>query len=155
MRSILSSAPACLKVIVTVRDVKPRLVEEADSLGIKVVRWEREIISSLISFIQNFPFLVPKNNLSTFPFLSHESFPFFVSLIISALSLSRPQNQSQNFPFLVPGSLRWRSLERCTSGRRCHPCQTRQPPSASPGGFNLKSPFVLVRTPNIDTIEAL
>ena len=38
LRSILSSAPACLKVIVTVRDVKPRLVEEADSLGIKVVR---------------------------------------------------------------------------------------------------------------------
>ena len=37
LRSILSSAPACLKVIVTVRDVKPRLVEEADSLGIKVV----------------------------------------------------------------------------------------------------------------------
>jgi len=39
LRSILSSAPACLKVIVTVRDVKPRLVEEADSLGIKVVRF--------------------------------------------------------------------------------------------------------------------
>ena len=39
LRSILSSAPACLKVIVTVRDVKPRLVEEADTLGIKVVRY--------------------------------------------------------------------------------------------------------------------
>jgi long-subunit acyl-CoA synthetase (AMP-forming) len=50
VRSILSSAPACLKVtipplpslglqvIVTVRDVKPRLVAEADSLGLKVVR---------------------------------------------------------------------------------------------------------------------
>lgn len=39
VRSILSSAPACLKVIVTVRDVKPRLVAEADSLGLKVVRF--------------------------------------------------------------------------------------------------------------------
>jgi len=39
VRSILTSAPSCLKVIVTVRDVKPRLVEEADSLGLKVVRF--------------------------------------------------------------------------------------------------------------------
>ena len=59
-------------------------------------------------------------------------FLFLSQKTISALSLSHPinnfsnfplsfQNQSQNFPFLVPGSLRWRSLERCTSGRRCHP----------------------------------
>lgn len=39
VRNTLSSAPACLKVIVTVRDVKPRLVEEAGGLGIKVVRF--------------------------------------------------------------------------------------------------------------------
>ena len=84
-----------------------------------------------------------------------QHFTFLVPLTISALSLSRPQNQSQNFPFLVPGSRRWRSLERCTSGRRCHPCQTQQPPSASPGGFNLKSSFLLGRTSNIDRIEPL
>ena len=47
LRSILSSAPACLKVIVTVRDVKPRLVEEADSLGIKVVRYVKGEILNL------------------------------------------------------------------------------------------------------------
>ena len=93
-------------------------------------------------------------------------FLFLSQKTISELSLSRPiynfstfpfssQNQSQNFPFHVPGSPRLRSLERCTSGRRCHPCPTQQPPSASPGGCNLKSPFVLGRTPNIDTIEAL
>jgi len=39
VRNILSSAPPCLKVIVTVRDVKPRLVEEAGTLGLKVVRF--------------------------------------------------------------------------------------------------------------------
>ena len=40
VRNILDSSQPCLKVIVTVRDVKPRLVEEADSLSIKIVRFE-------------------------------------------------------------------------------------------------------------------
>ena len=40
VRNILDSSQPCLKVIVTVRDVKPKLVEEADSLGIKIVRFE-------------------------------------------------------------------------------------------------------------------
>ena len=40
VRNILDSSQPCLKVIVTVRDVQPRLVEEADSLGIKIVRFE-------------------------------------------------------------------------------------------------------------------
>ena len=40
VKNILDSAPPCLKVIVTVRDVKPRMVQEADSLGIKIVRFQ-------------------------------------------------------------------------------------------------------------------
>ena len=36
--NILNSAPPCLKVIVTIKDVKPRIVEEASSLGLKIVR---------------------------------------------------------------------------------------------------------------------
>ena len=39
VRNVLDSAQDCLKVIVTVKDVQPRLVEEADSLGIKIVRF--------------------------------------------------------------------------------------------------------------------
>ena len=39
VRNVLESAQDCLKVIVTVKDVQPRLVEEADSLGIKIVRF--------------------------------------------------------------------------------------------------------------------
>lgn len=34
-----SSPPPCLKVVITVRDIRPRLVEEADARGIKVVRF--------------------------------------------------------------------------------------------------------------------
>ena len=37
--NILTSAPPCLKVIVTIKDVKPRIVEEATSLGLKIVRF--------------------------------------------------------------------------------------------------------------------
>ena len=37
--NILNSAPPCLKVIVTIKDVKPRIVEEATSLGLKIVRF--------------------------------------------------------------------------------------------------------------------
>jgi len=40
VRNVLDSAQVCLKVIVTVKDVNPRLVEEADSLGIKIVRFD-------------------------------------------------------------------------------------------------------------------
>ena len=36
--NILNSAPPCLKVIVTIKDIKPRLVEEATNLGLKIVR---------------------------------------------------------------------------------------------------------------------
>jgi len=39
VRNILDSTQECLKVIVTVQDVNPRLVEEADNLGIKIVRF--------------------------------------------------------------------------------------------------------------------
>ena len=39
VRNILDSAQDSLKVIVTVVDVSPRLVEEADGLGIKIVRF--------------------------------------------------------------------------------------------------------------------
>ena len=39
VRNILDSAQESLKVIVTVVDVSPRLVEEADGLGIKIVRF--------------------------------------------------------------------------------------------------------------------
>ena len=39
VRNILDSAQDSLKVIVTVNDVNPRLVEEADGLGIKIVRF--------------------------------------------------------------------------------------------------------------------
>ena len=38
--NILNSAPPCLKVIVTIKDVKPRIVEEATSLGLKIVRFQ-------------------------------------------------------------------------------------------------------------------
>ena len=40
VKNILDSAQACLKVIVTVEDINPRLVEEADGLGIKIVRFQ-------------------------------------------------------------------------------------------------------------------
>ena len=39
LTNILNSAPPCLKVIVTIKDVKPRIVEEATSLGLKIVRF--------------------------------------------------------------------------------------------------------------------
>jgi len=39
VKHILDSAPPCLKVIVTVRDIRPKMVEEADSLDIKIVRF--------------------------------------------------------------------------------------------------------------------
>ena len=39
VKNILDSAPPCLKVIVTVRDIRPKMVEEADSLDIKIVRF--------------------------------------------------------------------------------------------------------------------
>merc|ERR1712013_364281 len=39
VKNILDSAPPCLKVIVTVKDVRPKMVEEADSLDIKIVRF--------------------------------------------------------------------------------------------------------------------
>ena len=37
--NILNSAPPCLKVIVTIKDVKPRIVEEATNLGLSIVRF--------------------------------------------------------------------------------------------------------------------
>jgi len=40
VRAVLASSPPCLKLIVTVRDARPAAVEEADSLGVKVVRFE-------------------------------------------------------------------------------------------------------------------
>ena len=40
VKNILDSAHTCLKVIVTVEDINPRLVEEADGLGIKIVRFK-------------------------------------------------------------------------------------------------------------------
>ena len=39
MTNILNSAPPCLKVIVTIKDVKPRIVEEATTLGLSIVRF--------------------------------------------------------------------------------------------------------------------
>ena len=39
MTNILNSAPPCLKVIVTIKDVKPRIVEEATNLGLSIVRF--------------------------------------------------------------------------------------------------------------------
>ena len=37
--NILNSAPPCLKVIVTIKDVKPRIVEEATNLGLSILRF--------------------------------------------------------------------------------------------------------------------
>ena len=37
--NILNSAPPCLKVIVTIRDVRGSTVEEATSVGLKIVRF--------------------------------------------------------------------------------------------------------------------
>ena len=97
----------------------------------------------------------PMNHFLFLPQKQSQHCHFLIQLTISATFPFSPQKPISELPFLVPGSLRLRSLERCTSGRRCHPCQTQQPPSASPGGSNLKSSFVLGRTPNVDTIEAL
>ena len=45
--NILNSAPPCLKVIVTIKDVKPRIVEEATNLGLSIVRFsEVEVYGS-------------------------------------------------------------------------------------------------------------
>ena len=47
MTNILNSAPPCLKVIVTIKDVKPRIVEEATNLGLSIVRFsEVEVYGS-------------------------------------------------------------------------------------------------------------
>ena len=49
--SILNSAPPCLKVIVTIKDIKPRIVEEASSLGLKIVRYNNcRSSESLLNF---------------------------------------------------------------------------------------------------------
>ena len=107
LTNILNSAPPCLKVIVTIKDVKPRIVEEATSLGLKIVRFveiekygaanlveERPpspstiatICFSRLSPIKNSPDSKPKGVM-----LSHEVTYSIITRYIYFLSFS-PQN---------------------------------------------------------------
>ena len=107
LTNILNSAPPCLKVIVTIKDVKPRIVEEATSLGLKIVRFveiekygaanlvEEEppspstiatICFSRLSPIKNSPESKPKGVM-----LSHEV--IYISLVFYFLSFSPPEHR--------------------------------------------------------------
>lgn len=114
--NILNSAPPCLKVIVTIKDVKPRIVEEATSLGLKIVRFhevekygaanpvEEEppspstiatICFSRLSPIKNSPESKPKGVM-----LSHENIISATSASILQMGLYAPHKNDILFSFL-------------------------------------------------------
>jgi len=123
--NILNSAPPCLKVIVTIKDVKPRIVEEATSLGLKIVRFhevekygadnaiEEEppcpstiatICFSRLSPIKNSPESKPKGVM-----LSHENIISATSASIVQLGLYAPHKNDVLFSFLPLAH----TMERC------------------------------------------
>eukprot|EP00092_Neocalanus_flemingeri_P012319 GFUD01013279.1.p1 GENE.GFUD01013279.1~~GFUD01013279.1.p1 ORF type:complete len:666 (+),score=116.54 GFUD01013279.1:120-2117(+) len=125
VKNILDSAPPCLKVIVTVRDVKPRMVEEADSLGIKIVRFHEvekfgsnnkvdkmlpqpetiaTICFSRLAAFGNTLLGKPKGVM-----LSHENFIAATSACILQLGNYAPNSSDTLFSFLPLAH----TLERC------------------------------------------
>ena len=125
VKNILDSAPPCLKVIVTVRDVKPRMVEEADSLGIKIVRFNEVEKFGATNKVEEMP---PKpDNIATICFsrlaafgntllgrpkgvmLSHENFIAATSACILQLGIYAPNSSDILFSFLPLAH----TLERC------------------------------------------
>ena len=125
VKNILDSVPPCLKVIVTVRDIRPRMVEEADSLGLKIVRFsevekfgslnQREpvppspdtiatICFSRLAPFKNTPIGRPKGVM-----LSHENIVSATSACILQLGMYAPNKNDILFSFLPLAH----TLERC------------------------------------------
>jgi len=125
VKNILDSAPPCLKVIVTVRDIKPRMVEEADSLGLKIVRFsevekfgalnQREVVPptpdtiaticfSRLAPFKNTPIGRPKGVM-----LSHENIVAATSACVIQLGRYAPNKNDILFSFLPLAH----TLERC------------------------------------------
>ncbi len=96
--SLLSTLPFnffLFQVVITVRDIRPRLVEEADTMGIKVlVRTEPEatilfptfwtMIPMMVSCVPDFRTMIQIRALSSYGFLNYELdecvlFPFYLS----------------------------------------------------------------------------
>lgn len=125
VKNILDSAPPCLKVIVTVKDVRPKMVEEADSLDIKIVRFHEVEKFGSSNQIEEVP---PKpNTIATICFsrlaafgpsllgkpkgvmLSHANFLSATSACTLQLGIYAPNHTDTLFSFLPLAH----TLERC------------------------------------------
>ena len=125
VKNILDSAPPCLKVIVTVRDIRPKMVEEADSLDIKIVRFHEvekfgannsveevpptpdtiaTICFSRLAAFGNNPLGRPKGVM-----LSHQNIVSATSACILQLGIYAPNHTDTLFSFLPLAH----TLERC------------------------------------------
>ena len=125
VKNILDSAPPCLKVIVTVKDIRPRMVEEADSVGLKIVRLseiekfgsinQQEVVPptpdtiaticfSRLAPFKNTPLGRPKGVM-----LSHENIIAATSASVIQLGIYAPNRNDILFSFLPLAH----TLERC------------------------------------------
>jgi len=125
VKNILDSAPPCLKVIVTVRDIRPKMVEEADSLDIKIVRFhevEKFGANNAVEEVPPTPDTIATicfsrlaafgNSLLGRPkgvMLSHQNFVSATSACILQLGIYAPNHTDTLFSFLPLAH----TLERC------------------------------------------